>query len=103
MNWKINNLLVKKSAGDFNDVVVIVDWTCSFSDGDSFGSISMASYLPEPGNDSFIPYQDLSQDEIFGWIWSSGVNKSEVEASVQKQIDQSKQSAPFVGLSLPWN
>jgi hypothetical protein len=102
MNWQITNLLVKQLVNGMANVVVVVDWACSKADGDAFGSISQSTQLQPPSSDSFTPYDKLSKDQVLGWIWSSGVDKSSVESSVQAQIDQSKASAPVVGLAIPW-
>jgi hypothetical protein len=56
--------------------------------------------LPAPEG-AFIPYPDLTENEVLGWIWANGVDKTATEASVQTQIDI-QINPPIVTPPLPW-
>jgi hypothetical protein len=49
----------------------------------------------------YTPYADLTQDQVLGWVWSSGVDKDATEAAVQQQIDNAI-NPPVVTPQLPW-
>jgi hypothetical protein len=47
-----------------------------------------------------IPYADLTQEEVLGWIWASGVDKDATEAAVAAQIEAQKN--PVSATGVPW-
>jgi len=49
----------------------------------------------------YTPYADLTQDQVLGWIWASGVDKDATEAAVNQQIDNAI-NPPVVTPPLPW-
>jgi hypothetical protein len=57
--------------------------------------------LPSPDPESFIPYADLTQEQVLGWIWANGVDKDATEAAVLQQIENQK-NPPVVAPPLPW-
>jgi len=99
-NWIIENLLVRKTEGSLTDVVITADWRCNGSQenysGTCYGSCSFA-----PPTGSFTPYPDLTQEQVLGWCYANGVDKSAIEANVTAQI-QNQINPPVVSLPLPW-
>ena len=100
LNWLIERLLVKPTEGSLTDVVINADWRCngsqeSFS-GTCYGSCSFA-----PPTGSFTPYPDLTQEQVLGWCYANGVDKSAIEANVSLQI-ANQINPPVVSLPLPW-
>ena len=98
--WLIERLLVKPTEGSNTDVVITADWRCngsqeSFS-GTCYGSCSFA-----PPSGSFIPYPDLTQEQVLGWCFANGVDKNAIEANVSLQISN-QINPPVVSLPLPW-
>jgi hypothetical protein len=108
LSWIIERLLVKPTEGDKTNVVITADWRCNGTEtigddvksrdctGTCYGSSSFA-----PPSGSFTPYPDLTQDQVLGWCFANGVNKTAIEANVNKQIaDQI--NPPVVAPPLPW-
>ena len=98
--WIIERLLVKPTEGDKIDVVITADWRCNGSqdqyNGTCYGSASFA-----PPTENFTPYPDLTQDQVLGWCYENGVNKTAIEANVSAQIaDQI--NPPVIAPPLPW-
>ena len=98
--WIIERLLVKPTEGALTDVVITADWRCNGSQdqysGTCYGSASFAA----PSGD-FTPYEDLTQDQVLGWCYANGVDKSAIEANVSAQIaDQI--NPPVIAPPLPW-
>jgi hypothetical protein len=60
---------------------------------------SSCSFTQE--SDTFTPYADLTQDQVLGWVWSSGVNKDATEAAVAGQIEN-QINPPVIMPELPW-
>ena len=98
--WLIERLLVKPTEGSNTDVVITADWRCNGTDetysGTCYGSCSFA-----PPTGSFTPYEDLTQDQVLGWCYANGVDKSAIEANVSLQI-ANQINPPVVSLPLPW-
>jgi hypothetical protein len=98
--WIIERLLVKPTEGSLTDVVITADWRCNGSQdqysGTCYGSASFA-----PPTENFTPYEDLTQDQVLGWCFSNGVDKTAIEANVSAQIaDQI--NPPVIAPPLPW-
>jgi hypothetical protein len=100
ISWIIERLLVKPTEGDKTDVVITADWRCNGSQdqysGTCYGSASFA-----PPTEAFTPYPDLTQEQVLGWCFSNGVDKTAIEANVSAQIaDQI--NPPVIAPPLPW-
>jgi hypothetical protein len=100
LSWLIERLLVKPTEGSNIDVVITADWRCNGTDetysGTCYGSCSFA-----PPSGSFTPYPDLTQDQVLGWCYENGVDKTAIEANVTLQIEN-QINPPVVVLPLPW-
>ena len=81
-----------------NGFVTTAHWTASAVDGDysasTYSTSSWADGTPTT------PYANLTQATVLGWIWANGVDKEEVEASLQAQIDAQKN--PVTATGVPW-
>jgi hypothetical protein len=82
------------------DTVIICHWICSGTDGTYSSFINNTCSVPTPTN-TFIPYNQLTQSQVLGWIWANGVDQTVTEAAVAQQI-ASQINPPVVTLALPW-
>ena len=82
------------------DVVFTVHWTCSGVQGDYNGSVYSTTGVPAPEG-SFTPYDQLTQEQVLGWVWANGVDKAATEAAVAQQI-ANQINPPVVTPPLPW-
>ena len=99
---------VKPTTGSYTDVVVTANWRCNSVEtigtgdeaktytGTAYGSCSFA-----PPTGSFTPYEDLTQEQVLGWCYENGVDKTAIEANVTLQIEN-QINPPVVALPLPW-
>jgi hypothetical protein len=87
------------------DVVFTVHWQCNGTqeqDNKTYnGSVYSTCGVTYTAGTPYTPYADLTQDQVLGWIWASGVNKDATEAAVQQQIDNAI-NPPVVTPPLPW-
>ena len=83
------------------DVVYNVHWRCTGNDGDASASVYGTCAVPYAGG-KFTPYDQLTQDQVLGWIWANGVNQAEVEASVTAQVNAILHPTT-VSPPLPWS
>jgi len=101
ISWIIERLLVKPTEGTLTDVVITADWRCNGSQdqysGTCYGSCSFAP----PSGSGFTPYEDLTQDQVLGWCFANGVDKTAIEANVTQQIND-QINPPIIAPPLPW-
>lgn len=103
--WEVTGLKTTTVANT-SDVVVQTYWkkigtdekgnTGEFSGATPFSASNM------PANTSFIPFSDLTENDVLSWIEAVvvGTYKDHVDEQIQKQIDLKKN--PVVDNPLPW-
>jgi hypothetical protein len=100
LSWIIERLLVKPTEGTLTDVVITADWRCNGTQdqysGTCYGSCSFA-----PPSGEFTPYDQLTQDQVLGWCFANGVDKTAIEANVTQQIND-QINPPIIAPPLPW-
>jgi len=100
ISWIIERLLCKPVEGTLTDVVITADWRCNGSQdnysGTCYGSTSFA-----PPTDNFTPYDQLTEQQVLGWCFASGVNQTAIEANVTQQIAD-QVNPPIIAPPLPW-
>jgi hypothetical protein len=108
--WAITSL--KKTtdvALDIDNVVVQTTWTCTGTDEDGYsGTFNGATPFPLSSVDpaTFIPYEDLTEADVLGWIQAVVVGgyKDHVDEQINKQIALEKD--PVVDVpegDFPWD
>jgi hypothetical protein len=83
------------------DTVIVCHWTCAGTDGTYNASIYSTCSVPSPTG-SFTPYADLTQEQVLGWCYANGVDKTATEAAVEAQL-QAQINPPVVTPALPWS
>jgi len=100
-NWQIEQLNCYPQAEGQTDVVFTVHWRLNGTDGTYFGTVYSTCGVTYVAGAPYTPYDQLTQDQVLGWIWSSGVDKDSAEAAVQQQIDN-QITPPVISPKLPW-
>jgi len=105
INWQVTRMDCYPQEDGKSDVVFTVHWTCSGTqtEGETTynGSVYSTCGVSLDPEAPFTPYEQLTQEQVLGWIWASGVDKSATEAAVQQQIDN-QINPPVVTPPLPW-
>jgi uncharacterized GH25 family protein len=79
--------------------VVTVHYNVSATDGDySASTYGTVGYTEQP-DESYTPYEQLTQEQVVGWVQES-LGKDTVEASLAGQIEAQKNPTQVSGL--PW-
>jgi len=82
-----------------NNFIFCAHWTATAVEGDYTASIyatcSWAAGTPT------IPYADVTEAEVLGWCWSSGVDKDATEAALAANI--ALQQNPVTATGTPWS
>ena len=95
--WSISNMEHEISDG----AVITAHWYClgTDADGNSARSYGTTSYTPDPSAAGFIPYDDLTETVVLGWVHGS-VDKDATEAAIASKIDAI--ANPTTADGVPW-
>lgn len=66
--WTVNRLEVLSHAEGHADVVTVVHWRCTASDGASVEWTEGATRLTYDGSTDFTPFEQLSEAQVIGWV-----------------------------------
>jgi hypothetical protein len=96
MTWKINTL---EYTNDNDKGVVTAHWDVTLTDGDySARRYGSASFQPDASSDDYTPFEDLTEEQVIGWVQST-LDVEEVENSLLAQIEEQKNPATLKGLA----
>ena len=100
-NWTISTLERELSDG----FVFTAHWRCtatetSGADTFSASSYGTAGFTQDPEAEGFVPYDQLTEEQVLGWVWNDGVDKDATEAALQSNIDA--QMNPTTADGVPW-
>jgi len=80
--------------------VVTAHYNVSATDGDfNASTYGTCSFTPDPDSPSYTPYDELTQEQVVGWVQES-LGKDTVEASLAGQIEA--QQHPTQATGVPW-
>ena len=102
--WKVTGLKTT-TINNTSDVVVQTYWEKIGKDGELEGKFSGATPFSAntmPAGTTFIPFSELTEEDVLTWIKAIVVDSYEehVNAQIQKQIDDKKN--PVIDATLPW-
>lgn len=103
--WGITSLKVKDEGANKNSVVQTY-WTKTGTDSaNNSGTFSGATPFTTttmPSGDTFVPFDQLTEEVVLGWIKDVVVGQYEdhVNGQIQKQIDE--KLTPITEASMPW-
>jgi hypothetical protein len=80
--WVISAMECIKKDGDLNDVVITIYWRYQAEKEGIFTDMYGSSSMPLPTGEDFTPYEDLTKDQVCGWLEST----LDVEA-LQENLD----------------
>ena len=105
ITWTVTAMDCYPQAEGQTDVVFTVHWTCSGVQTENNitynGSVYSTCGVTYVAGTPYTPYNELTQNQVLGWIWSSGVDKTATEAAVQQQINN-QINPPIISPPLPW-
>ena len=107
INWRVGTMECYPTYEQNIDVVFTVHWDCVGSETVNNitynGRVYGATGVTYHSGSTFTPYNQLTQDQVIGWVWDSmgTEQKNSYESSVQTQIDN-QINPPVVTLTSPW-
>jgi hypothetical protein len=99
--WTISRLDCYPQYDNQTDVVFTVHWQLTGTDGTHTGSVYSTCGVTYKDDTPYTPYDQLTKNQVLGWIWANGVDKDSAEAAVQTQIDN-QINPPTISPPLPW-
>ena len=105
ITWSVTAMDCYPQAEGETNVVFTVHWQCAGTEtsGDKTYNASIYSTcaVTYTAGSPYTPYAQLTQQQVLGWIWASGVDQSATEAAVNQQLAQ-QINPPVVQPPLPW-
>jgi hypothetical protein len=83
--WNLDSMEVAPQEGDLTDVVKIIHWYLLASDGVNSVSESSMVRFGEPDPDNFIPFNDLTKEEVLAWLEAT-INVDVIKASLEQRL-----------------
>ena len=99
--WSVTAMDCYPQVDNETDVVFNVHWTCAGTDGTYSASVYNTQAVTVDEEEPYTPYDQLTEEQVLDWIWTSGVDKDATEAAVEQQI-QNQINPPVVTPPLPW-
>lgn len=101
--WAIVQMDALPTADGHTDVVNNAHWTLTATDGTHTGYVYGSQSLPAPTGPDFTPYNQLTQDQVIGWVKEAlGAEQvASYEANVAAQIE-AQINPPVITPPLPW-
>ena len=94
--WTIANLERNLSDGG----VTVAHWRVTEVDGDySASSYGTCGFTPDADDPSFVPYDNLTEADVLGWVWAE-VDQATTEAALTADIEAQKN--PVTADGMPW-
>jgi hypothetical protein len=102
--WVISQMEEKPQEGFLTDVVVIVHWrrnAITIVDDKEYVADAFGAYsCPTPSGEDFTPYEDLTREQVIGWL-EAGLDMEAIDRNLTAQLDQ-QINPPLIVLPLPW-
>ena len=94
-NWNINQMSAKIQEGELQNVIWLINYNYIGKDESStpviFASISGSVRVKYKEGDPFIPYEDLTKEDVVGWLEASkDLNIEGMKENLDKQIYDQK-------------
>ena len=84
-----------------DNFITTAHWTASAVDGDFTASIySTCTFAKPEENIDLTPYDEVTEQDVLGWCWTSGVDKKATEDALAANIAEQKK--PKVATGTPW-
>lgn len=102
ITWAVTSIEVKTQEAGFTDVVYLVDWLASDTDGINEARRGGRTEVPAP-TETFTPYDQLTESQVLDWVW--GVMGAEAKAALEANLAEQivyMQNPPVAVLPLPW-
>ncbi len=100
--WQIEWMRCVPQVEGVENLVVECGWRATASDGPHSATAYGSCIWSQPESaEGFVPYAELTEDQVLGWVYGSGVDRTATEAALQRQLADLI-NPPIVQPALPW-
>lgn len=101
--WSITALECSNTDAAFPAKVIVAHWRLGGTFADTSAGVYGTVSFPEPAAASYIPYADLTKDQVIGWVEATlGAEEvASLKANIDSQIAD-KIAPPVENKPLPW-
>jgi hypothetical protein len=105
-NWVVTSMeAYPKTSDNLTDVVFKIHWrrqaTETLDDKTYFADIYDVLSVAAPSPENFIPYEDLTFEQVCGWL-EAGLDFEKIDQSLVLQLEKDI-NPTTIELPLPWN
>jgi hypothetical protein len=100
--WLVEQMDCYPTYESQTDVVFTVHWRCNATDGTHNATIYSTQGLTYVAGSAYTPYAQLTQDQVLGWIWTSGVDQTATQTALDGMI-ANQINPPVISPALPWS
>ncbi len=103
-DWIFNPLTVKPADGSLTDIVIMIDWRRTATDGTYAASCYGQVVIGPADPSTFTPFADLTKVQVQGWVEAAltPAAVAQYDASLAADIDR-QQNPPVIQLPPPWD
>ena len=107
IKWEVSHLVYYPTKDGKSKVVYEVSWRCNGTeekDDETYSSSAAGNNrITYDADASFTAFDDLTEDQVLGWIWETDVVKADIEATVQASVDEHITPTSVVGVPSKWS
>lgn len=102
-DWIFNPLTVKPADGSLTDIVIMIDWRRTATDGtyaaSCYGQVAIGPADPS----TFTPFADLTKAQVEGWVVATLTKETvdQYDLALSNNIDNQR-NPPVVPMRPPW-
>ena len=104
INWKIEKIDCISQLGDLSNVVYNIHWRVYASEGDNTTSVYGSNEIEISSNDTFIPFDQLTEETVLGWTFGAlgDENKAIAELGATSALEQIL-APKIITNDVPWS
>jgi hypothetical protein len=103
-SWAIEQMQEVPQQGPLTDVVINISWrryaTTVVSEKEYIAGTFGFFVCSQPSGEDFTPYEDLTRDQVIGWL-EAGLDVEAIDRNLIAQLND-QINPPVVILPLPW-
>ena len=100
--WLVEAIDCYPQAEGQTDVAFNVHWRANATDGTHNATIYSTCSVTYVAGSPFTPFAQLTQQQVLGWIWGSGVDQTATQNALDSMI-ASQVNPTVVTPALPWS
>jgi hypothetical protein len=103
-NWEIEQMQEVPQQGPLTDVVINISWrryaTTVVSEKEYTAGTFGFFVCSQPSGEDFTPYEDLTRDQVIGWL-EAGLDVESIDRNLIAQLND-QINPPVIILPFPW-